>query len=254
MGSYRATYDRSLADPEAFWRAAAEAIDWRTKPTTVLDRSGAPFYRWFPDGELNTCENALDRHVAAGNGDRLALVYDSPVTGTKRTYTYNQLLGETATFAGALAGLGVGKGDRVVIYLPMVPEAVVAMLACARLGAVHSVVFGGFAAQELALRIDDAEPKVVVSASCGVEASRVIEYKPLLDKALSLATHQPDHVVVLQRPQAVAELTAPRDLDWHELVDGAAPAECVPVAGSDPLYILYTSGTTAKPKGVVPDV
>ena len=253
MGSYRATYDRSLADPEAFWGVAAEAIDWRTKPTTVLDRSGAPFYRWFPDGELNTCENALDRHVAAGNGDRLALVYDSPVTGTKRTYSYTELLGETATFAGALAGLGVGKGDRVVIYLPMVPEAVVAMLACARLGAVHSVVFGGFAAQELALRIDDAEPKVVVSASCGVEVSRVIEYKPLLDKALSLATHQPDHVVVLQRPQATAALTAPRDLDWHELVADAAPAECVPVAGSDPLYILYTSGTTAKPKGVVRD-
>jgi propionyl-CoA synthetase len=253
MGSYRATYDRSLADRDAFWREAAGAVDWRTPPATVLDESRAPFYRWFPDGELNTCENALDRHVSAGHGDRLALVYDSPVTGTKRTYTYAQLLDETATFAGALAGLGVGKGDRVVIYLPMVPEAVVAMLACARLGAVHSVVFGGFAPHELAVRIDDARPKVVVSASCGIEVARVIEYKPLLDRALDLAGHAPDHVVVLQRPQAEAALTAPRDLDWHELVAGAEPAECVPVAGSDPLYVLYTSGTTAKPKGVVRD-
>jgi propionyl-CoA synthetase len=253
MGSYRATYDRSLDDPEGFWRDAASAVHWRTPPTTVLDRGNPPFYRWFPDAELNTCENALDRHVAAGNGDRLALVYDSPVTGTRRTYTYAQLLQETATFAGALAGLGVGKGDRVVIYLPMVPEALVAMLACARLGAVHSVVFGGFAAHELAVRVDDAKPRVLVSASCGIEVSRVVEYKPLLDKALDLATHQPEHVVVLQRPQAEAALVAPRDLDWHQLVADAQPAECVPVAGSDPLYVLYTSGTTAKPKGVVRD-
>src|SRR5215213_7837555 len=253
MGSYRATYDRSLTDRDAFWREAAAAVDWRTSPATVLDESRAPFYRWFPDGVLNTCENALDRHVAAGHGDRLALVYDSPVTGTKRTYSYAQLLDETATFAGALTSLGVGKGDRVVIYLPMVPEAVVAMLACARLGAVHSVVFGGFAPHELAVRIDDARPKVVVSASCGIEVARVIEYKPLLDRALDLAEHAPDHVVVLQRPQAPAALTAPRDLDWHELVAGAEPAGCVPVAGSDPLYVLYTSGTTARPKGVVRD-
>ena len=253
MGSYRATYDRSLTDRDAFWREAAAAVDWRTSPATVLDESRAPFYRWFPDGVLNTCENALDRHVAAGHGDRLALVYDSPVTGTKRTYTYAELLDETAFFAGALAGLGVGKGDRVVIYLPMVPEAVVAMLACARLGAVHSVVFGGFAPHELAVRIDDARPKVVVSASCGIEVARVIEYKPLLDRALDLAAHAPDHVVVLQRPQAHAALTAPRDLDWHELVADAEPAVCVPVAGSDPLYVLYTSGTTARPKGVVRD-
>ena len=253
MGSYRATYDRSIADPDAFWREAATAIDWRATPTTVLDRAAAPFYRWFPDGRLNTCENALDRHVAAGHGDRLALVYDSPVTGTKRTYTYAKLLDETATFAGALAGLGVGTGDRVVIYLPMVPEALVAMLACARLGAVHSVVFGGFAANELALRVDDAQPKVVVTASCGIEPGRVVEYKPLVDRALELATHQPEHVVVLQRPQAEAVLTAPRDLDWHALVEQASPAEAVPVAGPDPLYVLYTSGTTAKPKGVVRD-
>jgi propionyl-CoA synthetase len=219
----------------------------------VLDDSRPPFYRWFPDGELNTCENALDRHVAAGHGDRTALVYDSPVTGSKRTYTYAELLAEVATFAGALASLGVGKGDRVVIYLPMVPEAVVAMLACARLGAVHSVVFGGFAASELAARVEDARPRVLVTASCGIEVSRVVEYKPLVDRALGLSSHQPEHVVVLQRPQAVAAMTAPRDLDWDELTAAAEPAECVTVAATDPLYILYTSGTTAKPKGVVRD-
>jgi propionyl-CoA synthetase len=253
MGSYRETYQRSIEDPEAFWAEAARAVDWRTAPAQVLDRSNPPFYRWFPDGVLNTCENALDRHVAAGAGDRTALVYDSPVTDTRRTYTYQQLLDEVATFAGALAGLGVGHGDRVVLYLPMVPEAVVAMLACARLGAVHSVVFGGFAAAELAARVDDAKPKVVVSASCGIEVSRVVEYKPLLDRALDLASHSPESVVVLQRPQAVAEMKDGRDLDWHELVAAAEPAEAVPVAATDPLYILYTSGTTAKPKGVVRD-
>ncbi|MGH8938358.1 MAG: AMP-binding protein, partial [Actinomycetes bacterium] len=189
----------------------------------------------------------------AGHGDRVALVYDSPVADTKRTYTYQQLLDETATFAGALASLGVTKGDRVIIYMPMVPEAVVAMLACARLGAVHSVVFGGFAAQELAVRIDDAQPKVVVSASCGIEVTRVVEYKPLIDNALDLASHRPEHVVVLQRPQARANLVESRDLEWHEFVADAEPADCVPVAATDPLYVLYTSGTTAKPKGVVRD-
>jgi propionyl-CoA synthetase len=253
MGDYRETYQRSIADPDGFWAEAARVIDWRTEPTTVLDRRTPPFYRWFPDGVLNTCENALDRHVAAGAGDRTALVYDSPVTGTQRTYTYRELLDEVATFAGALDGLGVGRGDRVVLYLPMVPEAVVAMLACARLGAVHSVVFGGFAAAELAARVDDAKPRVVVSASCGIEGSRVVAYKPLLDRALGLATHEPEHVVVLQRPQAVAAMTEGRDLDWHELVATADPADAVPVAATDPLYILYTSGTTAKPKGVVRD-
>jgi propionyl-CoA synthetase len=253
MGDYQATYTRSIEDPEAFWADAATAVLWRRTPTRVLDDSRAPFYRWFPDGELNTCENALDRHVAAGHGDRNALVYDSPVTGSKRTYTYAELLAEVATFAGALSSLGVGKGDRVVIYLPMVPEAVVAMLACARLGAVHSVVFGGFAASELAARVEDARPRVLVTASCGIEVARVVEYKPLVDRALSLSSHQPDHVVVLQRPQAVAAMTAPRDLDWHDLTAAAEPAECVTVSATDPLYILYTSGTTAKPKGVVRD-
>ncbi len=253
MGDYQATFTRSIEDPEAFWADAATAVLWRRTPTQVLDDSRPPFYRWFPDGELNTCENALDRHVAAGHGDRTALVYDSPVTGSKRTYTYAELLAEVATFAGALSSLGVGKGDRVVIYLPMVPEAVVAMLACARLGAVHSVVFGGFAASELAARVEDARPRVLVTASCGIEVARVVEYKPLVDRALGLSSHQPDHVVVLQRPQAVAAMTAPRDLDWHELTAVAEPAECVTVAATDPLYILYTSGTTAKPKGVVRD-
>ena len=253
MGSYRTTYDLSISEPDTFWGEAAGRLDWRRPPTTVLDASRPPFVSWFPDGELNTCENALDRHVAAGHGDRPALFYDSPVTGTKRTYTYAQLLDETATFAGALASLGVTKGDRVVVYMPMVPEAVVAMLACARLGAVHSVVFGGFAAQELAVRIDDAQPKVVVSASCGIEVSRVVAYKPLLDRALEAAAHRPDHVVVLQRPQAAAEMTAPRDVDWRELVARSEPAACVTVRSTDPLYVLYTSGTTAKPKGVVRD-
>jgi propionyl-CoA synthetase len=253
MGDYRATYTRSITEPEAFWADAATAVLWRRPPIRVLDDSRPPFYRWFPDGELNTCENALDRHVAAGHGDRTALVYDSPVTGSKRTYTYAELLAEVATFAGALASLGVRKGDRVVIYLPMVPEAVVAMLACARLGAVHSVVFGGFAAGELAARVEDARPRVLVTASCGIEVSRVIEYKPLVDRALGLSSHQPEHVVVLQRPQAVAAMSAPRDLDWHELTAAAEPAACVTVAATDPLYILYTSGTTAKPKGVVRD-
>jgi propionyl-CoA synthetase len=253
VGDYRSTYERSLADPEGFWGEQARQVWWRTEPTRVLDSSRPPFYRWFPDGVLNTCENALDRHVAEGHGERTALIYDSPVTGTERSYSYAELLDEVATFAGALASLGVVKGDRVVIYLPMVPEAVVAMLACARLGAVHSVVFGGFAAPELAARIEDARPRVVVSASCGIEGARVIEYKPLLDRALELATHRPERVVVLQRPQATASMTPGRDIDWAELVRSAEPADCVPVAATDPLYILYTSGTTAKPKGVVRD-
>ena len=254
MGDYQATYTRSIDGPRGvLGRRRDGDRSGARPPTRVLDDSRPPFYRWFPDGELNTCENALDRHVAAGHGDRTALVYDSPVTGSKRTYTYAELLAEVATFAGALASLGVAKGDRVVIYLPMVPEAVVAMLACARLGAVHSVVFGGFAASELAARVEDARPRVLVTASCGIEVARVIEYKPLVDRALGLSSHQPDHVVVLQRPQAVAAMTAPRDLDWHELAAAAEPAECVTVAATDPLYILYTSGTTAKPKGVVRD-
>jgi propionyl-CoA synthetase len=250
---YQKVYERSITDPEGFWGEAATAIDWTRPPTRVLDRSREPFFRWYPDGELNTCHNAVDRHVAAGRGDQPALIYDSPVTGTVRTYTYRELRDEVARCAGALRRLGVDRGDRVVLYLPMVPEAVIAMLACARLGAVHSVVFGGFAAHELAVRIDDAKPVVVVSASCGIEPTRVVRYKPLLDAAIEESAHKPRSCLILQRPQHPAELMPGRDVDWAEAVGAADPVDCVPVAATDPLYILYTSGTTGRPKGVVRD-
>jgi propionyl-CoA synthetase len=253
MGDYRQAYDRSVRDPEGFWREAAEAIDWDSPPGRILDDSAAPIYRWFPGARLNTCHNALDRHVAAGRGEQAALIHDSPVTSTVRSYSYAELRDEVALFAGALRRLGVGPGDRVVIYLAMVPEAVITMLACARLGAVHSVVFGGFGAGELAARIDDAKPKVIVAGSCGVEASRVVPYKPLLDQAIAAASHQPSHCVIVQRPQLLAGLVPGRDLTWEEARAGAEPAACVPVAATDPLYILYTSGTTGRPKGVVRD-
>jgi propionyl-CoA synthetase len=253
MGRYQEEFRRSLAQPDQFWREAAALIDWYTEPAVVLDRSNPPFYRWFTGGTLNTCFNAVDRHVRDGRGDQPALIYDSPVTGSKRTITYRQLLDEVARFAGLLRGLGVNAGDRVVIYMPMVPEAVVAMLACARIGAVHSVVFGGFAANELAARIEDARPEVVVSASCGIEVSRVVEYKPILDQAIGLSRHKPRSCVILQRPQAEGPLVPGRDLDWQQAAAGAEPAGCVPVHATDPLYVLYTSGTTGKPKGVVRD-
>ncbi|OBF54081.1 propionyl-CoA synthetase [Mycolicibacterium monacense] len=253
MSGYRDLFRASIDDPEKFWAEAARAVAWTREPTRVLDDSNPPFYRWFPDGELNTCANALDRHVEDGRGEQAALIYDSPVTGVKGTYTYRELLDQTARFAGALRGLGVEKGDRVVIYLPMVPEALIAMLACARLGAVHSVVFGGFAAHELAARIDDARPTVVVSASCGVEPTRTIEYKPMLDAALEMAEHKPVGCVILQREHHRCELTDGRDHDWTELVAGADAVDPVPVAATDPLYVLYTSGTTGKPKGIVRD-
>ncbi len=252
MGTYEDVFRASTDDPEAFWLQAAETIDWHVAPTRALDASRPPFYRWFPDGELNVCHNALDRHVDAGRGEHSALIYDSPVTGTQRTYSYAALRDEVALFAGVLAGLGVGAGDRVVIYLPMVPEAAVAMLACARIGAVHSVVFGGFAPKELAVRIDDATPVVIVSASCGIEGKRIIEYKPLLDKAIELAQHKPAKQVILQRPQVEASM-GENDVDWVVAMGAATPADCVPVKATDPLYILYTSGTTGKPKGVVRD-
>ncbi|UOZ07876.1 propionyl-CoA synthetase [Amycolatopsis sp. WQ 127309] len=252
MGAYSEAYRRSLAEPDAFWLAAAKTITWTKAPERALDDTNPPFYRWFPDGELNTSYNALDRHVEAGRGGQDALIWDSPVTGQQHTFTYEQLRDEVARFAGALGSLGVTRGDRVIVYLPMVPEAVIAMLACARIGAVHSVVFGGFAPKELAARIEDAKPKVVLAASCGIEPTRVVEYKPIIDAALELTEHQPDHVVVLQREQAPAEL-GERDVDWRELAAGASPAGPVPVKATDPLYILYTSGTTGKPKGVVRD-
>jgi propionyl-CoA synthetase len=251
VSSYREAYQASIGDPRRFWESAADEVEWMRRPDRILDDTNPPFYRWYPGGELNTSANALDRHVAAGRGDQAALIYDSPVTGTRRTYTYRALLDEVASFAGVLRGLGVEKGDRVVIYLPMVPQAIIAMLACARLGAVHSVVFGGFAANELAARIDDARPKLIVSASCGIEPTRVVSYKPMLDRALELAQYPPERCVILQREQQPAELTPGRDLDWATL--SADPVDPVPVAATDPLYVLYTSGTTGRPKGIVRD-
>ncbi|HET6626157.1 MAG TPA: propionyl-CoA synthetase [Nocardioidaceae bacterium] len=255
MGRYRDAHVASISDRDAFWAEQATLVDWIKKPKQILDEANPPFYRWFPDGTLNTCYNALDRHVVAGHADRTALVYDSPVSDTKQRLSYAELLEKVAAFAGALRGFGVDKGDRVVIYMPMIPEAVIAMLACARLGAIHSVVFGGFAPHELAVRIDDAQPKVVVSASCGIEPTRVVEYKPMLDKALELATHKPGACVIKQRPQLRASLEQVWDVDWEVAMKAGAtdPAECVEVASTDPLYVLYTSGTTGKPKGIVRD-
>lgn len=250
---YAAVYRRSLEDPDGFWGEAAEDLHWERRWDKVLDDSNKPFYRWFSGGVLNTCFNALDLHVEQGRGEQLALIYDSPVTNTVRRFTYRELRDEVARLGGALRAHGVGKGDRVIIYMPMVPEAVMGMLACARIGAIHSVVFGGFAASELATRIEDAKPKAVLSASCGIEANRVIEYKPLLDAAIEFSSHKPDHCFLLQRPQAEATLVAGRDVDWREAEAMAQPVQCVPLAATDPLYILYTSGTTGQPKGVVRD-
>lgn len=250
---YDRVYTRSLDDPEGFWAEAAKDVQWYKKWDKVLDDSQRPFYQWFKGGLVNSCYNALDLHVANGRADQLALVYDSPLTDTIKTFTYRELLEQVARFAGVITGQGIEKGDRVIIYMPMVPEAVIAMLGCARIGAIHSVVFGGFAPNELAKRIDDAKPKLVVSASCGIEVGRVIPYKPLLDKAIEIASAEPERNIILQRPQSEASMVAGRDLDWSELMADTEPVDCVPVAATDPLYILYTSGTTGVPKGVVRD-
>ena len=253
MSLYDQTYARAMSDPEGFWAEAAAHIDWVKPWDKVFDDSNAPFYRWFAGGEVNTCYNCLDRHVAAGRGDQKALIHDSPITGSVRSFTYSEMLERVSKTAGGLQALGVAKGDRVIIYMPMIPEAIIAMLACARIGAVHSVVFGGFASHELASRIDDAEPKVILSASCGIEPGRVVPYKPLLDAAIELSAKKPEACVILQRPQSLTAMTAGRDHDWLDWESAAQPVGCVTVSATDPLYVLYTSGTTGTPKGIVRD-
>ncbi len=248
---YADLHRKSITDPDGFWMEQAQAIDWITPPSKALFDQNAPLYEWFSDGVVNTCWNALDRHVEAGRGDQVAVIHDSPVTDTVKKLTYTEMRDQVAALAGAMAAKGVSKGDRVIIYMPMVPEALMAMLACARIGAIHSVVFGGFAAHELAVRIDDAQPKCIIAGSCGIEPGRVVAYKPLLDGAIAEATHKPDFTVILQRDALAADLVAGRDYDWSDFVAGASPAGCVPVEGNHPAYVLYTSGTTGQPKGVI---
>ncbi len=249
--SYKKVYNSWKNDPEAFWMTAADAIDWVTKPSKALFADRAPLYEWFSDSEVNTCYNAVDRHVLNGRGDQKAIIYDSPMTGTKYSITFSELLEKVSVLAGALTNNGISKGDRVIIYMPMIPEGIISMLACARIGAIHSVVFGGFAANELAVRIDDAKPKAILAASCGLEPNRIVEYKPLIDQAIELASHKPTTVVIFQRAECKAELVDGRDHDWNVFQENAEKAPCVPVKGSHPAYILYTSGTTGAPKGVV---
>ena len=251
--AFEQVYGLSISDPDQFWGNAAEGIHWYKKPSKVLDTSESPHGKWFVDGELNTCFNAVDRHVEAGRGDDIALIYDSPVTSTVRKFSFSELQELTAKFAGVLKTKGVEKGDRVIIYMPMIPETLVAMLACARIGAIHGVVFGGFASNELAVRIDDAEPKVIITASCGIEVNRVIPYMPLLNGAIDIAIHKPSSIIVFERPEATAELIEGRDVSWNDAIATAESADCVSLKSTDPLYILYTSGTTGIPKGVVRD-
>lgn len=250
---YEEAFKRSISDPEGFWGEAAENCHWFKRWDKVLDDSNKPFYRWFTGGEMNTCYNALDFHIENGRGEQLALIYDSPVTDTIEKYTYTQLRDQVAKLSGVLSSQGVQKGDRVLVYMPMIAQAAMAVLACARIGAIHSVVFGGFASKELAVRIDDAKPKAVISASCGIEVSKVIPYKPLLDEAINMSVNKPEKCIIFQRPMQKADMIEGRDIDWQEAVESAAPQDCVPVAATDPLYILYTSGTTGAPKGVVRD-
>ncbi len=253
MGKYEELFSKSIKDPNGFWGQAAESIGWHKKWDAVLDESNPPFYRWYKGGELNTCYNAIDRHVESGRGDQVALIYDSPVTNTIEEFTYRELLEQVSRFAGVLTTLGIKKNDTLIIYMPMIPQTVIAMLACARVGAVHSVVFGGFAPHELAIRIDDAKPKLIITASGAVEVKRLIEYKPMIDKAIHEASHKPAKCIIFQRHFVKASMILGRDLDWNELMESAHPVGCTPVSATDPLYILYTSGTTGKPKGVVRD-
>jgi propionyl-CoA synthetase len=250
---YTDVYEHSISNPEEFWGEAAKEVRWIRRWDKVLDDSRKPFYRWFAGAEINTCYNAIDCHVESGRGEQVAIIYDSPVTGTIRKISYKELLASVSTFAGVLVSLGVKKGDTVIIYMPMIPEAVISMLACARIGAIHSVVFGGFAPRELAIRINDAGPKVIISASCGIDGKKILAYKPLLDEAIKLADHKPSKCIIYQRPQVQSEMTPGRDLDWESLMRDAQPAPCVSVSATDPLYILYTSGTTGKPKGIIRD-
>ncbi|PCH95598.1 MAG: propionyl-CoA synthetase, partial [Rhodobacteraceae bacterium] len=249
--TYQQVYDGWKDDPEQFWMEAAKGVTWFKDPSKALFDEGAPIYEWFKDGELNICYNAVDRHVEAGRGDQVAIIYDSPITGNTSKTTYAELQQKVASLGGALQAQGITKGDRVIIYMPMITEAMIAMLACARIGAVHAVVFGGFAANELATRINDVTPKAIIAASCGVEPSGVIAYKPLIDGAVELSDHKPEHVIIFQREQCTADMTSPRDLDWDAIQKGVKPASCVSVGGAEPVYILHTSGTTGQPKGVV---